>query len=216
MTPDLFSPVDETSGSGQQVQLCSMMSGLPTVAEPSPTRRPPEAREFAEISFTNYSIAINPIKYIRIPFSLYYFKPDSNIINNDRMPGKPFLPCGSIFGFHSHFVILFRLALRDPQRSLWRMIRLCWSKRHGRSRRRPARWTARSTRDEELLAERSSRWSCAHRAGERRCRAHRRIAMQPKALICSVEASSPSRSAGHAGTAGLNVDIIENYESSTP
>jgi hypothetical protein len=133
MTPDLFSSVDEISGSGQQVQLCSMTSGFPTVAKPSPTRRPLEAREFAANSFINYSIAIDPIKYIRIPFSLDYFKPDSNIINNDRMPGKPFLPCGSIFGFHSHFVILFRLALRDRQRSLWRIIRLCWSKRHGRS-----------------------------------------------------------------------------------
>jgi hypothetical protein len=83
-----------------------MMSGFPTVAKPSPTSRPPEARVFSAISFINFSIAIDPIKYIRIPFSFYYFKPDSNIINNNRMPSKPGLPRGSIFGFHSHFVIL--------------------------------------------------------------------------------------------------------------
>jgi hypothetical protein len=83
-----------------------MMSGFPTVAKPSPTRRPPHARVFSAISLSKYSVAIDPIKYIRIPFSFYYFKPDSNVINNNRMPSKPSLPFSSIFGFHSHFVIL--------------------------------------------------------------------------------------------------------------
>ena len=89
----------------QQVQLCSTMSGFPTVAKPLRTRRPPDARVFSAISSIKYSIAIDPIKYIRIPFSFYYFKPNSNVINNNRMPSKPSLPFSSIFGFHSHFVI---------------------------------------------------------------------------------------------------------------
>jgi hypothetical protein len=54
----------------------------------------------------NYSIAIDPIKYIRIPFSFYYFKPDSNAINNDRMPSKPSSPPFSVFGSYFHFMIL--------------------------------------------------------------------------------------------------------------
>ena len=82
------------------------MSGFPIVAKPSLTRRPPDARVFSAISLIKYSIAIDPIKYIRIPFSFYYFKPDSNVINKNRMPSKPSLPFSSIFGFHSHFVIL--------------------------------------------------------------------------------------------------------------
>jgi hypothetical protein len=106
MTPELFSSADETSDSGLTVQLCSMMSGFPTVAKPSPTRRPPDARVFSAISLIKYSIAIDPIKYIRIPLSFYYFKPDSNVVNKNRMPSKPSLPFSSIFGFHSHFVIL--------------------------------------------------------------------------------------------------------------
>jgi hypothetical protein len=105
MTPKPFSSVDQTRDSAQLVQLCSMMLGFPTVAEPSPTRSPTDAKVFSPITSINYSVAIDPIKYIGVPFSFYYFEPDSNIINNDGMPGKPSSPFGSVSGFYSHFIV---------------------------------------------------------------------------------------------------------------
>jgi hypothetical protein len=87
------------------LQLCATMSGSPNIAQPTPNRSEPDAKLSSGI-ILDCSIAIDPIKYIRIPFSFYYFKPDSNVINNNRMPSKPSLPFSSIFGFHSHFVIL--------------------------------------------------------------------------------------------------------------
>jgi hypothetical protein len=71
--------------------------------------------------------------------------------------------------------------------------------------------------------ERVSFWPRHHRGGDTsiaqvnaRRHASRCIAMQPKALAASEEARSSPRSSGYVGTAGLNIDIIENYESSTP
>jgi hypothetical protein len=93
-------------GSAQLVRLCSMMSGFPNVAKPSPTSSPPDEKVFSPNTLINYSIAIDPVKYIRLPFSFYYFEPDSNVINNDGMPGKPYSPFGSVFGSYSHFIIL--------------------------------------------------------------------------------------------------------------
>jgi hypothetical protein len=58
------------------------------------------------IAPVDYSIAMDPIKYVGIPFSFDDFKPDSNIIDNDRMPGKPFLPTGSVFRSFPQFMIL--------------------------------------------------------------------------------------------------------------
>ena len=83
-----------------------MTSGSPIVAKPSQTEAPQETSEFSRTIPVNYSIAIDPIKYIRIPFSFDDFKPDSNIIDNDGMPGKPSAPASSVFGSYSHFMIL--------------------------------------------------------------------------------------------------------------
>ena len=58
------------------------------------------------IVLVDCSIAIDPIEYIRIPFSFDDFEPDSNIVDNDGMPGKPSLPACSIFGSYPHFMIL--------------------------------------------------------------------------------------------------------------
>jgi hypothetical protein len=58
------------------------------------------------IVLVDCSIAIDPIKYIGIPFSFDDFKPDSNIIDNDGMPGKPAVPACSVVGSYSHVMIL--------------------------------------------------------------------------------------------------------------
>jgi hypothetical protein len=82
-----------------------MMSGSPNIAQPSPNRTKRDAK-LSSVIVLDCSIAIDPIKYIRIPFSFDDFKPDSNIIDNDGMPGKPSAPAGSVFGSYSHFMIL--------------------------------------------------------------------------------------------------------------
>jgi hypothetical protein len=104
------------------------------------------------------------------------------------------------------------------------------SKRHGRSIPRPrARWESLRSegwqslknaarlldRTRELLAQTSGGDTPIAQVNARR-HASRCIAMQPKALAASEEARSSPRSSGYVGTAGLNIDIIENYESSTP
>jgi hypothetical protein len=86
--------------------LCAMMSGSPKIAQPSPNRSVRGAELSSVTVLVDCSIAIDPIKYIRIPFSFDDFKPDSNIIDNDGMPGKPSAPAGSVFGSYSHFMIL--------------------------------------------------------------------------------------------------------------
>jgi hypothetical protein len=86
--------------------LCAMTLGSPNIAQPSPNRSVPDAKLVSVIVPVDCSIAIDPIKYIRVPFSFDDFKPDSNIIDNDRMPGKPSLPAGSVLGPYSHFMIL--------------------------------------------------------------------------------------------------------------
>ena len=90
----------------EALQLCTMMSGSPNIAQPSPNWSERGAKLSCVIVLVDCSIAIDPIKYIRIPFSFDDFKPDSNIIDNDGMPGKPSSPAGSVFGSFSHFVIL--------------------------------------------------------------------------------------------------------------
>ena len=90
----------------EALQLCTMMSGSPNIAQPSPNRSERGAKLSSVIVLVDCSIAIDPIKYIRIPFSFDDFKPDSNIIDNDGMPGKPSSPAGSVFGSFSHFMIL--------------------------------------------------------------------------------------------------------------
>jgi hypothetical protein len=50
----------------------------------------------------NDSIAKDPVKYIRISFSLHDFQPNSNIVDNDGMPGEPSLPPGSVLGTYLH------------------------------------------------------------------------------------------------------------------
>lgn len=81
------------------------VSGSPNIAQPSPNPGERNAK-LSSVIVLDCSIAIDPIKYIRIPFSFDDFKPDSNIIDNDGMPGKPPAPAGSVFGFYSHFMIL--------------------------------------------------------------------------------------------------------------
>jgi hypothetical protein len=92
-------------GQETALQLCAMMSGSPNIAQPSPNRTKRDAK-LSSVIVLDCSIAIDPIKYIRIPFSFDDFKPDSNIIDNDGMPGKPSAPAGSVFGSYSHFMIL--------------------------------------------------------------------------------------------------------------
>jgi hypothetical protein len=88
------------------LQLRAMISGSPNIAQFSPNRRVRGAKLSCAIVLFDCSIAIDPIKYIGIPFSFDDFEPDSNIIDNDGMPGKPSLPAGSVFGSYSHFMIL--------------------------------------------------------------------------------------------------------------
>jgi hypothetical protein len=89
----------------KELQLRAMMSGSPNIAQPSPNRSERDAK-LSSVIVLDCSIAIDPIKYIRIPFSFDDFQPDSNIVDNDRMPGKPSAPAGSVFGSYSHFMIL--------------------------------------------------------------------------------------------------------------
>jgi hypothetical protein len=97
------------------LQLCATMSGSPNIAQPSPNRSEPDAK-LSSVIILDCSIAIDPIKYIRIPLSFDDFKPDSNIIDNHGMPGKPSAPAGSVFGSYSHFMILsFGLRISAPK-----------------------------------------------------------------------------------------------------
>jgi hypothetical protein len=91
------------------------MSGFPDITQPSPNRSERDAKA-SSVIVLDCSIAIDPIKYIRITFSFDDFKPDSNIIDNHGMPGKPSAPAGSVFGSYSHFKILsFGLRISAPK-----------------------------------------------------------------------------------------------------
>ena len=97
------------------LQLCATMSGSPNIAHRTPNRSEPDAKLSSGI-ILDCSIAIDPIKYIRIPLPFDDFKPDSNIIDNHGMPGKPSAPAGSVFGFYSHFMILsFGLRIKHTE-----------------------------------------------------------------------------------------------------
>jgi hypothetical protein len=82
-----------------------MTSGSPNIAQPSPNRSVRGVKLSSVIVPVDCSIAIDPIKYIWIPFSFDDFKPDSNIIDKDGMPGKPSVPACSVFGSYSHIMI---------------------------------------------------------------------------------------------------------------
>jgi hypothetical protein len=88
------------------LQLCAMTSGSPNIAQPSANGSVRGVKLSSAIVLVDCSIAIDPIKYIRIPFSFDDFKPDSNIVDNDGMPGKPSVPACSVLGSYSHFMIL--------------------------------------------------------------------------------------------------------------
>jgi hypothetical protein len=96
----------ETKQGASAGPLCTMTSGSPNIAQPSPNRSVRGVKLSSVIVLVDCSIAIDPIKYIGIPFSFDDFKPDSNIIDNDGMPGKPSVPACSVFGSYSHFMIL--------------------------------------------------------------------------------------------------------------
>jgi hypothetical protein len=87
-------------------------SGFSAVAKSSAARNPPEVEVSSTIASMDHSIAIDPIEYIRMPSSLYYFEPDGNIVNYDWMPGKPRSPFGPVFGFYFHFIHPF-IVVRD-------------------------------------------------------------------------------------------------------
>jgi hypothetical protein len=76
------------------------------IGPPSRNRDGPDAKLLSAIVPIDCSVAVDPIKYIRVPPSFDDFEPDSYTIDNDRMPGKPSLPAGSVFGSHSHFMVL--------------------------------------------------------------------------------------------------------------
>jgi hypothetical protein len=88
------------------LQLCAMTSGSPNIAQPSANGNVRSVKLSSAIVLVDCSIAIDPIKYIGIPFSFDDFKPDSNIVDNDGMPGKPSVPACSVLGSYSHFMIL--------------------------------------------------------------------------------------------------------------
>ena len=68
-------------------------------------RSVPGAKLSSAITPIEGSIAIDPIKDIGVASSFDDFKPDSHIVDKDRMPGKPSLPVGSVLGSHSHVMI---------------------------------------------------------------------------------------------------------------
>jgi hypothetical protein len=108
---ELLSSSDQTPASRQSFQPRST-SGFSAVAKSSSARNPPEVEVSSTIASIDYSIAIDPIEYIRMPSSLYYFEPDGNIVNYDWMPGKPSSPLGPVFGFYFHFIHPF-IVVRD-------------------------------------------------------------------------------------------------------
>jgi len=78
----------------------------PELAKPATNRSEPGPKRSSAIALVECSIAIDPVKDIGVAFTFDDFKPDGDIVDEDRMPGKPSLPGGSVFGSHSHFMIL--------------------------------------------------------------------------------------------------------------
>ena len=52
------------------------------------------------------SVAVDPVKYIGVPSSFNDFKPDGDIVDDDRVPGKPSPPVHSVLGPYSHVMPL--------------------------------------------------------------------------------------------------------------
>jgi hypothetical protein len=96
----------ETKQCASAGPLCLITSGSPMISPPSLNRDWPDTKPLSATVPVDCPIAIDPIKYIGVPSSFDDFKPDSNIVDNDRMPGKPSLPARSVLGSHSHFMIL--------------------------------------------------------------------------------------------------------------
>jgi len=86
--------------------LRAMISGSPNIAQASPNPSEAGEKPSSVIAPVDYSIAVDPIKYVGVPSSFDDFKPDSNIVDNDGVPGKPSLPTGSVFRSFSHLMIL--------------------------------------------------------------------------------------------------------------
>jgi hypothetical protein len=93
-----------TVASRRFFQPCSKMSGFQAVPKSSQARNPSDVKVSSPITSIDNSIAIDPIEYIRMPSSFYYFEPDGDIVNNDWMPGKPSSPFGPVLGFYFHFI----------------------------------------------------------------------------------------------------------------
>ena len=82
-----------------------MTSGSPEVTERVPRRNAPGLKLSSAIVPVERSVAIDPIEDIGVASSFDDFKPDSDIVDKDGMPGKPSFPVGSVFGSHSHVMI---------------------------------------------------------------------------------------------------------------
>jgi hypothetical protein len=98
-----------TAASRRLFQPCSMMSGFQAVAKSSQARNPPEVKVSSPMTSIDNPIAVDPVENIGIPFSFDYFEPDGDIVDDDRMPGKPSSPLGSVFGFYFHLIHPFIL-----------------------------------------------------------------------------------------------------------
>jgi hypothetical protein len=81
-------------------------SSSPIINQPSREPSEPGARPLSAVVLIDFSIAVDPIKYIGVPSSFNDFKPDGDIVDNDGVPGKPFSPVHSVLGPYSHVMPL--------------------------------------------------------------------------------------------------------------
>jgi len=86
--------------------LCSAMSDSPIAVKSQSATSPRGANVSSPIGSINYTVAVDPIKYVRVSFSFDDFEPDGDVVDNDGMPGEPSSPCGSVFWLYSHLIIL--------------------------------------------------------------------------------------------------------------
>jgi hypothetical protein len=81
------------------------MSDRPIVAKSPSATRPRDTNVFSPTGSINDAVAVDPIENVGVPSSFYDFEPDRDVVDNDRMPGEPSSPCGSIFWLYSHLII---------------------------------------------------------------------------------------------------------------
>src|ERR1700759_3902441 len=81
------------------------MSDRPIVAKSPPATRPRDTNVFSPIGSINDAVAVDPIENVGVPSSFYDFEPDRYVVDDNRMPGEPSSPCGSIFWLYSHLII---------------------------------------------------------------------------------------------------------------